>query len=116
VPDFTTELTLVADEVRRINADHVLWGTVPHVTIPPISRGLQGQLADCNRYFNYYGRIWQRSNTGGTWGTQTPLSTTSERRSHVFLSRCQAPASWCSAIPPEGTSRCGWRRRVHRPG
>jgi hypothetical protein len=58
VPDFTTELTLVADEVGVINADHVLWGTVPHVTIPPISRGLQGQLADCNRYFNYYGRIW----------------------------------------------------------
>ncbi len=56
--DFTAELTLVADEIRMINADHVLWGTVPHVTIPPISRGLKGQLADCDRYFNYYGRVW----------------------------------------------------------
>jgi hypothetical protein len=58
VPNFTAELALVADEVRMINADHVLWGTVPHVTIPPISRGLRGQLADCDRYFNYYGRVW----------------------------------------------------------
>ena len=58
VPDFRTELALVADEVRMINADHVLWGTVPHVTIPPISRGLRGPLPDCPRYFTYYGRVW----------------------------------------------------------
>jgi hypothetical protein len=58
VPNFTADLTLLADEVRMIRADHVLWGTVPHVTIPPISRGLNGQLADCDRYFNYYGRVW----------------------------------------------------------
>jgi hypothetical protein len=58
VPDFRTELTLIADEIRTVKADHVLWGTVPHVTIPPISRGLKGQLADCPRYFNYYGRVW----------------------------------------------------------
>ena len=59
VPDFTAELTLVADEVSRIAADHVLWATVPHVTIPPISRGLGGPLADCRRYFNFYAHLWE---------------------------------------------------------
>jgi hypothetical protein len=63
VPDFTAELTLVADEVRAIKADHVLWGTVPHVTIPPISHGLKGQLAECDRYFNYYGRVWDTNDS-----------------------------------------------------
>jgi hypothetical protein len=61
--DYTAELTLVADEIRGITADHVLWATVPHVTIPPISHGLNGPLADCNRYFNYYGRVWESDAT-----------------------------------------------------
>jgi hypothetical protein len=39
-----------------INADHVL-GTVPQVTIPPINRGLMGQLANCGCYFTSYGRV-----------------------------------------------------------
>lgn len=59
VPDFTAELTLVAEQVKAVQADHVLWGTVPHVTIPPIARGLAGQLDQCDRYFRYYGRLWE---------------------------------------------------------
>jgi hypothetical protein len=59
VPDFTAELALVADEVRLINADHVLWGTVPHVTVPPVSHGLGGALADNGRYFQFYARLWE---------------------------------------------------------
>jgi len=30
----------VASEVRLVSAQHVLWATVPHVTIPPITNGL----------------------------------------------------------------------------
>jgi hypothetical protein len=59
VPDFTAELTLVAEQLKAVPADHVLWGTVPHVTIPPVTRGLGGQLAECDRYFAYYGRLWE---------------------------------------------------------
>jgi hypothetical protein len=59
IQDFTTELRLVADEVRLVNAEHVLWATVPHVTIPPITRGLGEPLAGCHRYFSYYGRPWE---------------------------------------------------------
>lgn len=56
---FRSELGFVADEARRVAADHVLWGTIPHVTIPPITRGLGGPFADNGRYFRFYGRPWQ---------------------------------------------------------
>ena len=56
---FAAELALVAQEVRRVSARHVLWGTVPHVTIPPITRGLGGPLPACPRYFRVYARPWQ---------------------------------------------------------
>ena len=55
---FRAELDLVAQETRRVSARHVLWGTIPHVTIPPVTRGLRGQLAECDRYFNVYARPW----------------------------------------------------------
>lgn len=63
VRDFTAELALVAAEVRRIKADHVLWATVPHVTIPPIAQGLGGRLPENDRYFCYYGRLWENEHT-----------------------------------------------------
>jgi hypothetical protein len=63
VADFTTELECVVAEVRKINARHVLWATIPHVTIPPITHGLGGTLAECGRYFNYYARPWQTDET-----------------------------------------------------
>lgn len=55
---FRSELALVAREVRRVSARHVLWGTIPHVTIPPIAHGLGGTLTECGRYFNFYVRPW----------------------------------------------------------
>jgi hypothetical protein len=60
---FTTELDLVVEEVRQVTAQHVLWATIPHVTIPPITHGLGGSLAECPRYFNYYARPWQTEQT-----------------------------------------------------
>lgn len=61
---FRAELRLVAEEVRRVDADHVLWGTVPHVTIPPITRGLGGPLPENpTTYFRYYARPWQTDAT-----------------------------------------------------
>ena len=58
-PDhFERELSLVVDRVRAIGARHVIWGTIPHVTIPPISRGLGSKSAIGSRYFPYYSRPW----------------------------------------------------------
>lgn len=55
---FQAELAHVAREVRRVSARHVLWGNVPHVTIPPITRGLGGRIPECSRYFRFYARPW----------------------------------------------------------
>ncbi|GLY38727.1 hypothetical protein Amsp01_047510 [Amycolatopsis sp. NBRC 101858] len=56
---FAAELREVAEQVRRINARHVIWCTVPHVTIVPLARGVGGgKVALGSRYFQYYTRPW----------------------------------------------------------
>lgn len=55
---FTAELHKVAAEVRIINARHVIWCTLPHVTIAPIARGVGSKTAPESRYFPYYTRPW----------------------------------------------------------
>ncbi len=55
---FLAEYREVVDQVKAIRARHVIWCTVPHVTIAPIARGLGGKLAAGSRYFPYYTRPW----------------------------------------------------------
>ncbi|GAA1910832.1 hypothetical protein GCM10009837_39080 [Streptomyces durmitorensis] len=55
---FTSELRKVAAEVAAIKARHVIWCTVPHVTIAPIARGVAGKVKPGSRYYPYYTRPW----------------------------------------------------------
>lgn len=55
---FAAELSLVAREVREIKARHVIWCTVPHVTIAPLARGVGGKIEPGSAYFPYYTRPW----------------------------------------------------------
>lgn len=55
---FREELDMALETVRAIRARHVIFATVPHVTIPPVSRGVGPKLADDPRYFPYYTRPW----------------------------------------------------------
>ena len=55
---FTAELRELAAEVDRIDARHVIWCTVPHVTVVPVARGVGGKIAPGSRYFPYYTRPW----------------------------------------------------------
>ena len=55
---FREDLAAVAAEVREIDARHVIWSTVPHVTIAPIARGVGDKLAPGSRYFAHYARPW----------------------------------------------------------
>jgi hypothetical protein len=55
---FEAELRQVAAQVREIKARHVIWCTVPHVTIAPISRGVAGKVAPGSPYFPFYTRPW----------------------------------------------------------
>jgi hypothetical protein len=55
---FRAELKHVVEAVRAIKARHVIWCTVPHVTIAPICRGVGDKLRPGSRYFPYYTRPW----------------------------------------------------------
>jgi hypothetical protein len=59
---FRAELDEIVDAVQAINARHVIWGTVPHVTIAPIARGVGGKMEPGSRYFPYYARPWVDDN------------------------------------------------------
>jgi len=56
---FKAELDLLVQEVSKIKARHVIWSTVPHVTITPFARGVGDQkIEDGSRYFPYYTLPW----------------------------------------------------------
>jgi hypothetical protein len=55
---FVAELAKVAEQVRTVNARHTIWCTIPHVTIPPVARGLGPKIEPGSRYFPYYTRPW----------------------------------------------------------
>jgi hypothetical protein len=55
---FKKELDLVVDQVRQIRARHVIFATVPHVTIAPLARGVGNKVRPGSRYFPYYTYPW----------------------------------------------------------
>ncbi|HKO52451.1 MAG TPA: hypothetical protein VJV79_32310 [Polyangiaceae bacterium] len=61
-PDhFRIELERFLSALEKVRARHVILATVPHVTIPPISRGISlssGKVTPRSRYFEYYTRPW----------------------------------------------------------
>jgi hypothetical protein len=56
--DFADDLTKLATAVAGIGARHVIWCTVPHVTIAPIARGIGRKVRPGSRYFPFYARPW----------------------------------------------------------
>jgi GDSL-like Lipase/Acylhydrolase len=60
---FRLEYEELADRIAAIGAKHVYLATVPHVTIPPITRGVmkdRGRLPKGEKYFDYYTRFFIR--------------------------------------------------------
>lgn len=55
---FRAEYDLLMEQVQRARARHVVLATVPHVTIPPIARGVGGKRAPGSAYFRFYTRPW----------------------------------------------------------
>ncbi len=55
---FKAELDQLVEEVKKIRARHVIWGTVPHVTIAPFARGIEFKVKPGSRYFPYYTLPW----------------------------------------------------------
>jgi lysophospholipase L1-like esterase len=56
--DFISELDALAAQAEAVNAQHIIWATVPHVTIAPIARGVSTKVRPGSRYFPYYTRPW----------------------------------------------------------
>jgi hypothetical protein len=55
---FTVELQKLQNQIREVKAQHVIWCTVPHVTITPLARGVDGKMRPGSRYFPYYTYPW----------------------------------------------------------
>jgi hypothetical protein len=56
---FESELNELTELVKEVKARHVIWATVPHVTIVPLSRGVSKEKIDPgSRYFPYYTYVW----------------------------------------------------------
>lgn len=60
---FKAELDLIVQQVQQIRARHVIWCTVPHVTIPPFARGIGTKVNPKSRYFPYYTLPWLNEKT-----------------------------------------------------
>ncbi len=54
---FRLEYDELVDRVDRIDARNVILCTIPHVTIPPATRGVFAKIPD-SAYFPYYARPW----------------------------------------------------------
>lgn len=60
---FKAELALIVEQVKQIKARHIIWGTVPHVTIPPFAKGINPtqpgkKTLPGSRYYSYYTPVW----------------------------------------------------------
>ena len=55
---FAIELAELVARVKRINAQRVIWATVPHLTVAPVARGVSTKVRTGSRYFPYYTRAW----------------------------------------------------------
>ncbi|HLR31274.1 MAG TPA: hypothetical protein VK074_02215 [Fodinibius sp.] len=57
---FELEYRKLAEEVNRIGAERVIVQTIPYITIPPVTRGVNSDKSRRNHtgYFDYYTRFW----------------------------------------------------------
>lgn len=55
---FKAELDLLVAEIKQIRARHVIFATVPHITIAPFARGVGDKARNKSRYFPYYTLPW----------------------------------------------------------
>lgn len=55
---FADEWERLVTRIRDIRARHVIFATVPQVTIAPIARGVRGKARHGSRFYPYYTRPW----------------------------------------------------------
>ena len=56
---FEQEYRALAEKVSKIGAERIITQTIPYVTIPPVSRGInEDKTRNQGGYFDYYTRFW----------------------------------------------------------
>jgi hypothetical protein len=55
---FAADWQLLEQQLRAIDAQHVVVATIPSVTIAPVARGVDAKIRPDSRYFPYYTRPW----------------------------------------------------------
>lgn len=55
---FAEQMDTLMAQVDAVNARHVIWATVPHVTIVPLAHGVDNKMGPGSRYYPFYSRPW----------------------------------------------------------
>ncbi len=56
---FEREFRVLAEKVSKIGAEYIITQTIPYVTIPPVSRGINSDRSrPITGYYDYYTRFW----------------------------------------------------------
>jgi hypothetical protein len=55
---FAADWELLVQQLRAVDAQHIVVATVPCVTIAPVARGVDRKVRPDSRYFPYYTRPW----------------------------------------------------------
>jgi hypothetical protein len=65
---FAAEFALLVDAVSKIGARHVIFATIPHVTVTPIAKAVGTKKSrPGSRYFPFYTRPWIDENDFEPW-------------------------------------------------
>lgn len=59
---FEADYQLLADRLKEVDTNRVVFTTVPHVTIAPIAHGVGGFVDAESQYYRFYTRPWITSN------------------------------------------------------
>lgn len=124
---FAIELAELVARVKRINAQRVIWATVPHLTVAPVARGISTKIAPGSRYFPYYTRPWIRDDQFSP--TRDPNVTAPEARAidsaidqyndaivaHVRDARSKEGRSWFILDSAGMLDRLASRRYIDDP-
>ncbi|MBI3177535.1 MAG: hypothetical protein HYZ35_06060 [Chloroflexi bacterium] len=121
---FKAEYDQLVEQVLSLKARRVIVATVPHITIPPITRGVNKRgaaLKPGERYYDYYTRFWIRDNEFNP-ARDPYLSKTQAARIdaridayNVIIKDAAKANRWCLVDMCDSLDRAAFRRNQGQP-
>lgn len=124
VEAFRAEYDRLVEQVLSLKAKRVIVATIPHVTIPPVTRGVNKRravLKEGEKYFNYYTRFWIRDNNFDASRdphlTQTEAWRIDERIDafNKIIAAAAKANGWCLVDMCDALDRAAFRRNLDKP-